>query len=137
MTYLPCPKCGKGRLRDEILVNFETRLRGIPITIPEAHVRKCDSCGEIVFPVKEMRRWEELQLAALRSANALPDSIQIKHIREGLRLNVSQFADLMGITRQTAHAWERTDGGPGLSPAGLLLLLIAREQAGASIRVID
>ena len=62
---------------------------------------------------------------------------QIKTIRESLGLGVSDFAFLLGVTRQTVHAWEHSNGGVQLGPTALLLGLLAVTLAEGETRVVD
>jgi DNA-binding transcriptional regulator YiaG len=112
--------------------NHVVRLRGIPTVIPDARIGKCANCDRTQVSAVELRRWEGIQRESLLQSRQIPSPADIRSLRETLQLSVANFASLLGITRQTAHSWERTDT-PGLqvSPATLLLGLLNAEVTGA------
>lgn len=118
---------------EEIVVpNHVVKLRGIPAIIPHARIGKCANCERIQVPAAELRRWEGIQRESLLQSRQIPSHADIRSLRETLQLSVANFASLLGVTRQTAHSWERTDT-PGLqvSPTTLLLGLLKTEVTGA------
>jgi DNA-binding XRE family transcriptional regulator len=62
--------------------------------------------------------------------NQIPSAEDVKRIRERLQVSVSQFASLVGVTRQTVHSWERTDrGGMTFGPAAILARLLDQDRS--------
>jgi len=125
-------------MRLEIVPKHSARLGGVPVEVDNAQIFRCSECGEISVQAEEMRRWEDLQQSALREASLLPSPAEVKAIRESLSLSVSDFAAMLGVTRQTLHAWERPEGkGLPLGPAALLLKLLQKELDGHGGKVLD
>ena len=56
----------------------------------------------------------------------IPDSIDVKSIREKLKLSRQEFADSFGFSVRTLQHWEQGDRNPH-GPARVLLLLLQRE----------
>lgn len=99
---------------------------GVPVEVTDAKISKCNSCGETSVNAKELKRWDRL-----RSEGNVPTPAEVKRIRESQDLSVSDFARLVGVTRQTIYAWEREDvAALQLSPASLLVGLMADELNG-------
>ena len=136
MKTFRCPQCGKGYMQLEIVPRHATRIRGMPIEVPDARILRCSECGETSVEANELRRWEELQRTALQDTSSLPTVEGVKSIRKRLRLSVSDFAAVLGVTRQTVHSWERPDSKCAqLGPATLLLKLLQNEldRSGAEV----
>ncbi len=128
MTSFKCPACGKGRMEPQTIPNLETQFEGIAIQIKNAKVSKCTECGEKSYSAKELQRWKEIKVAKLAGLNQIPSADVVKRVREYRGLSVSDFASLMGVTRQTVHSWERAEGGGmKFGPASLLVCLLDSE----------
>lgn len=132
MSEASCPSCGRGELRPEVVHEYEARLGGVAFPVRNAEMERCTRCGKIVVSAAELRRWKELQREHLARVGFVPGPEQVRALRETLGLPVRAFAALMGVTRQTVHAWERPNGpGQHLGPASLLLGLLIAEASGA------
>jgi DNA-binding transcriptional regulator YiaG len=122
----------------EVISEFSTRVGGVPVVIPEAHISKCTNCGETSVGAKELKRWELIQKEQLRDAGQIPSAGEVTRIREAIGLSVSDFAKLLGVTRQTIHAWEREGcAALQLGPGALLLEVLAGERAGKTRGVLE
>ena len=128
MASFKCPACGKGRMETQIVPNLETQFEGITIQIKDAEISKCTHCGEQSYGAQELQRWKEIKLAKLAKLNQIPSADVVKRVREHRGLSVSDFASLLGVTRQTVHSWERTEGGGmRFGPAALIVCLLDNE----------
>lgn len=58
----------------------------------------------------------------------IPNEIDVRRIRENLKLSRKQFADSFGFSSRTLQHWEQGDRAPHGS-ARVLLLLLQREPA--------
>jgi putative transcriptional regulator len=56
----------------------------------------------------------------------IPSEIDVKSIRESLKLSRQEFADSFGFSARTLQHWEQGDRNPQ-GPARVLLLLLQRE----------
>lgn len=128
MDKFACPTCGKGRMILETISSYSTKLGGIQVVVDDAKVSKCSVCGEISVSARELKRWRALQRNQLTEGAHVPRATDVRLIREKIGLSISSFASLLGVTRQTVHAWERPEGTKlPLGPAALLLKLIDKE----------
>jgi YgiT-type zinc finger domain-containing protein len=138
MTTYPCPECGKGIVKKTVRKNFETRVRGYPLVVPEAVVGICNNCGREFFGASEVKRWTQLydEVHARRCKPLASESIS--GIRQGLRLTIGRFALFLGCTRQAVHNWERPDRKvPQSGMADLLLRLVEESSRRGAIDVIS
>lgn len=136
MATITCPACGKAKLEIKELHELKTEFEGVSITVPNAEFSECPACGENTYTAKELKRWAEIKQATLAETGALPNGNDVKEIRERMGLSVAQFADLIAVTRQTVHSWERALDQPmKLGPATLILNLLKQEQCGQSANI--
>lgn len=136
MTENHCANCGKGKIEFQNVKDFETKVRGVPFTVPEASVGICNSCGAKFYSPNEIRRWQQLFDAQQLAVGRLLTAEEIASIRQGLGLSVSAFALLLGTTRQSVYNWERKDRkSPQLRLVDLLLRLVSESVANGMVDV--
>ena len=133
-----CAKCGKGEIEFHKVKDFETMVRGVSFTVPEAVIGRCKSCGEKIFDPNEIRRWQQLYETDLLTRGKLLSAAEINKIREALELQINQFARLLGTTRQSVYNWERENRkSPQLRLADLLLRLIDESMKIGAVDVVE
>ena len=66
------------------------------------------------------------KMGAIAHKVEIPDEIDVKSIREKLKLSRQEFADSFGFSARTLQHWEQGDRTPH-GPARVLLLLLQRE----------
>jgi len=133
-----CAKCGKGEIEFHKVKDFETMVRGVSFTVPEATIGRCKSCGEKIFDPNEIRRWQQLYETDLLMRGKLLSADEINKIREALGLQINQFARLLGTTRQSVYNWERENRkSPQLRLADLLLRLIHESMKIGAVDVVE
>lgn len=135
MRSRKCPSCSDGTMTEEVIAEHETSLGGVPFVVPDALIWKCSHCDETVVSAREMTRWQAVQRDRLQRDECIATPDAVKRLRQTLNLPVSAFAGLLAVTRQTIHAWERTDSsgmplGPGALLIRLLELEISRDSSG-------
>lgn len=133
-----CVNCAKGRIEFQNLKDFETKVRGIPFTVPEASVGICNACGAKLFRPEEIRRWQQLFDARQQSEGKLLSAEEVGAIRHSLGLAINSFAQLLGTTRQSVYNWERKDRkSVQLGLVDLLLRLIRESAANGTVDVLQ
>ncbi|MHC4442686.1 MAG: type II TA system antitoxin MqsA family protein [Planctomycetota bacterium] len=131
MSEFTCPYCGKGKMSLEVVPKHITRLKGVPVVVENARISKCPECSETSVNAKELKRWHAIQQAQLQAKEQVPSASEVKRIRNALGLSISDFATILGVTRQTVHAWEHSEtGGMQLGPAAILINILNEEIAG-------
>jgi putative zinc finger/helix-turn-helix YgiT family protein len=133
-----CVACGKGGIEFRKVKNFETMVRGNRFTVPEATIGFCKECDSKVFDPREIRRWQELFDAEEVSQGKFLSAAEVKEIRETLGLQISQFAILLGATRQSVYNWEREKRNtPQLRMVDLLLRLVRESIETGTVDVVQ
>jgi putative zinc finger/helix-turn-helix YgiT family protein len=138
MSNNRCANCGKGKIQFQNVKDFETKVRGVPFTVPEATVGICNSCGAKLFSPQEIRRWHQLFDAQQLRTGRLLSAEEIGSIRQGLGLPINLFAQLLGTTRQSVYNWERKDRkSPQMRLVDLLLKLVRESGATGTVDVLQ
>lgn len=106
MSYL-CESCGKGQVQQTKVKNFEVKLFDCPFTIKTANIEVCDHCGEKSYDAKELHRWQNLYKKWEEKTNKHFSPSDIIRIRKRLRLTQSEFAKVIGVSRQSLINWEK------------------------------
>jgi len=129
-----CPSCGNKTLANKVVENFSTSFEGIPIIVPSASFRECTECEKRTFPAKELKRWRKIKDDFLATSICAVTGSDVQALREQLGLSVASFADLISVTRQTGHNWEKEkERTLKANPASLLIALMSKELSGAGV----
>jgi|GEM_PF-2171511 len=100
-----CEECEEGTIRTTVKENFTTKIEGDEFIVPEATIGVCDNCGAINYSGKEIERWKDKYHNWKKQAYV--SAREIKKIRKKLDLNQEEFADLIGVSRQSLIEWEK------------------------------
>lgn len=131
MARMKCPACGKSALETIVEPKLEKLFEGVSIEIKDARISRCPVCKEETYSASELRRWREIKQELLKSRGQLPAGTDVEQVRKRHELSVADLASLLGVTRQTVHAWERTqDAAMKFGPAAILILLLMQELNG-------
>jgi putative zinc finger/helix-turn-helix YgiT family protein len=122
-----CEACGQGTVRPTVFRDFVTAFERIPFVVPEAVIGVCDACGEQGFSLAEYERWQALFRRWLDEQQQVMPPAGIRALREQLGMNKSDFAALLGVTRQALHYWEKDDREVPQSRSVDLMLRLLRE----------
>lgn len=104
-----CQECHEGTVLEKTIQNYQTRFDRVPFTVPEAIIGICDKCGAEHHNAGEYKRWRALFEAESQKSGRLLSAREIGALRERLGLSKSDFAALLGTTRQSVYWWERED----------------------------
>ncbi len=128
MANITCPNCSKAKMESIVVPDLEKKFEGVTIRVKDARISRCPNCKKESYSARELQRWKEIKRSLIESAGQIPSPEDVKRIRTALGLSVSDFAILLGVTRQTVHAWEKP-GTPPMSfgPSALLILLLDAE----------
>jgi len=109
MFNYTCQECHKGTVRETRVKGYQTRFDRVPFTVPEAIIGICDKCGAEHHNAGEYKHWRALFEAESQKSGRLLSAREIGALRERLGLSKSDFAALLGTTRQSVYWWERED----------------------------
>ena len=55
-----CEECGEGTVREKVITNYRTKIKGYPFVVPRAIIGICDSCGAKHYDSNETKKWANL-----------------------------------------------------------------------------
>ena len=132
-----CPECEQGTVRATRFQNYHTKFKGYPFTVAEAWIGVCDTCGARIFSPKETQRWNELFVQSLQAQQATLSAEEVAALPKQLGLSITDFALLIGATRQSMHNWTRTPRkADPTRTADLMLRLVSASARSGSVDVI-
>ncbi len=130
-----CQECGQGTVTERVIPAYQTKIKGYPFVIRDAHVGYCAKCGSAHFSAQETDRWERQFEQEHAQQFLSPEEIQGLH--KSLDLTMEQFAFLLGCTRQSIYNWERPDRTrPQTRMADLLMKLVRESQVKGQVDVL-
>jgi len=124
-----CERCGRGTVRPCTRRDIEVLFDHIPFVVPEGIVGVCDACGDEYWSGAEHERWESLFQASRRDDGITLSPADTRALRERLGLSVTDFAVLIGATRQSVHHWEREGRESEPGRMADLMMRLVREAA--------
>lgn len=124
-----CLECGKGTVRPETRHDIPATFEHISFVVPVGEVHVCDDCGAESYAGPELERWRALFYEHQARSGLLLSGEEIGAVRESLGLNITQFAQLLGSTRQSLSYWEKPDRSAPQGRMADLLLRLVRESA--------
>lgn len=133
-----CQECHKGTVRAETRKDYPVKLQRIPFIVPKAAIGVCDNCRAEYFDAREYKRWKKLFEEQQERTGGLMPAAEIRELRESLGMTMSDFAALIGATRQSLYHWEKDDREAPQSRMVDLMLRLLREGARhGSVSVVD
>lgn len=131
-----CQECGQGTVLEKIFPEYQTKLKGSPLTVENARIGVCDHCGAEHFDANETARWRAV-LGEKQAESYLQPS-DIRNLHKQLGLSMEQFAILLGGTRQSLYNWERADRTvPQSRMADLFMRLIRESHLVGPVNVLS
>jgi len=122
-----CQECHKGTVRAETRKDYPVKIQRIPFVVPKATIGVCDNCGAEYFDGSELKRWRKVLEEQQERTGGLMSAAEIRELRERLGMNMSDFAALIGATRQSLYHWEKDDREAVQSRMVDLMLRLVRE----------
>lgn len=131
-----CQECGQGRVQEKVFHEYDTKVKGYPLTVKDARIGVCNMCGAHHFDPNETARWRTL-LEEKQAESYLQPS-EIRDLQKQLGLSMEQFAILLGCTRQSLYNWQRPDrSAPQSRMADLFMRLVRKSHHAGGINVLD
>ncbi len=122
-----CTECGKGTVRATPRRRIDVVFEHIPFVVPEGVVGVCDHCRAEYRAAREYKRWRRLFEASRREQGVTLSPDDARALRERLGLSVTDFAVLIGTTRQSIHHWEREERESEPNRMADLMMRLVRE----------
>lgn len=122
-----CEDCHEGTVRATEVEDYETAFEAMPFTVPKGVIGVCDACGAKYFSGRERMRWKKLFHQWQEERGDLMTAAGIRALRERLGMTKTDFARLIGATRQSLYYWEKDDRDTPQSRSIDLLLKLVQE----------
>jgi putative zinc finger/helix-turn-helix YgiT family protein len=101
-----CQECHEGRVEATTVRDYPVAFEHVPFVVDEAVIGICSECGEEYIDGKEYRRWRSLFERAQEEAGDVLSAQEIRGLRKHLGMTMTDFAALLGVTRQSLSYWE-------------------------------
>lgn len=131
-----CQECGRGKVREKVFPEYNTKLKGYPLTVKDARIGICDRCEAQHFDPNETTRWKTL--FEEKQAEFYLKPSDIRELQKQIGLSMEQFATLLGCTRQSLYNWQRPDRSvPQSRMADLFMRLVRKSLHEGEIDVLS
>lgn len=131
-----CQECGEGKVQEKVLHEYNTKVKGYPLTVKDARIGVCDRCGAYHFDPNETVRWRTL--FEEKQAEFYLQPSEIRDLQKQLGLSMEQFATLLGSNRQSLYNWQRHNRStPQSRMADLFMRLVRESHRVGEINVLD
>ena len=131
-----CQECGQGKVLEKVFPEYQTKVKGYPLTVKDARIGVCDRCGAQHFDANETVRWRTL--FEEKQAGSYLQPADIRNLQKRLGLSMEQFATLLGSTRQSLYNWQRPDRSvPQSRMADLFMRMVRESHRVGEINVLD
>lgn len=80
-----CESCTSGIVKMRCLVNYQTKVSGIPVVVPMARIGICDRCGAEHFNPTEVERWGQGLPPSLIPANVQSELSKIPIVQAAFK----------------------------------------------------
>ncbi len=117
-----CEECQTGQVKDKKIKNYEIDFYQDKFTVPYAIVGECDKCGAIYYAGEELHRWEQEYKKWQTKSKLYLAPEKITEIRDYLNMKQKDFADFLGVSRQSLSVWEKPDR-PSVQPKNVDIIL--------------
>ena len=122
-----CPRCGT--VMKEAASQLSFPINGEEIAVQGSPHLRCHKCDEIVLRLDESRRLRECALELYRKQYGLLPGVEIRRLRERLKLTQGQLAELLRLGVNTISRWE---SGRNVQTAAMdVLLRLVRDVPGS------
>ncbi|MCF7740920.1 MAG: type II toxin-antitoxin system MqsA family antitoxin [Candidatus Marinimicrobia bacterium] len=117
MTFFnyKCEECGRGIVKDTKKKNYKVEIFNQDFRITEAIIGICNNCGSVNYAGEEIKRWRKLYRKWQTKSKKYLSPDKVKEIRRSLDMTQKDFAEFIGVTRQSISTWEKTDR-PSVQP---------------------
>lgn len=120
---MKCDECGVSLKVDSHAVRRYT-IGGLPhVELHGVEVTHCDKCGNEGIAIPRIGQLHKVLAEMFVTQPRMLAPAEIRFLRKHVGLSTSEFADMMGVSRETVSRWEN-DGHPMRATADRLLRMI-------------
>jgi putative zinc finger/helix-turn-helix YgiT family protein len=132
-----CPECGRPVIIERDAVR-RYGVGGLPhVELHGIEVSRCTSCGNEAIAIPRVAQLHRVLAARIVRQHRMLAPVEIRFLRKHMGMSSTNFAQRMGVARETVSRWET-----GASPIGavadrLVRLLVAAHEPSDSYVVDD
>lgn len=132
-----CRSCG-GVLTIERNATRRYTAGGLPhVELHGLEVRRCGGCGEETVAIPKMAQLHRVIAHAFVMQRRMLAPVEVRFLRKHIGLSAGDFAQRMGVARETVSRWEGGQQPMGASADRLLRLLVVVHEPSESYAVDD
>jgi len=128
VQIMECDECG-GALTTERSAVRRYTIGGLPhVELHGVEVRRCDSCGRETVGIPRIGQLHRLLAETFVKQHRMLAPVEIRFLRKHIGLSGVEFAQRMGVARETVSRWETGASPMGAVADRLLRLLVVTHQ---------
>lgn len=105
MNRITCANCDSEKVK-KVRRNYRTKYNQVPVSIQDAEMYECSSCGERFFTPEQARAVSIATKNQVRQAQGLLSAEAIIEIRHRLGLSQTDLEELFGLGPKVVTRWE-------------------------------
>ena len=105
MNRITCASCDSEKVR-KVRRNYATKYNQVPISIKDAEMYECSTCGERFFTPGQARTVSITTKNQVRQAQGLLSAEAIVEVRRRLGLSQTDLEELFGLGEKVVTRWE-------------------------------
>ena len=134
---MTCDECGaKASVERHAVRRYE--LGGLPhVELHGVEVMHCDACGKSTVAIPRLAQLHRVLAHGFVTQARMLAPVEIRFLRKHVGLSGSDFAQRMGVTRETVSRWESGAQAMGAVADRLLRLFVLTHEPSESYAVDD
>lgn len=134
---MKCDECG-GRVTTERNAVRRYEIGGLPhIELHGVEVSRCEACGKEDIAIPRIEQLHRVIAATMVKQRRMLAPVEIRFLRKHIGLSGADFAQRMGVSRETVSRWETGANAMGAVADRLLRLLVLTLQPTENYVVDD
>lgn len=134
---MKCEECGSSVTRERNAVR-RYKIGGLPhVELHGVEVITCPTCGEEGIAIPRIGQLHRVLAEAFVTQRRMLAPVEIRFLRKHIGLSGADFAQRMGVARETVSRWEKGATPMGAQADRLLRLLVVTHEPTDSYEVDD
>lgn len=135
---MKCQDCGGGPVTTERNAVRRYVIGGLPhVELHGVEVIKCAACGQEGIAIPRLGQLHRVLADAFVKQQRMLAPVEVRYLRKHIGLSAADFAQMMGVARETVSRWETGAQAMGAVADRLLRLLVLTHEPTESYAVED
>ena len=132
-----CAECG-GRMTIERNTVRRYDVGGLPhVELHGVNTERCKACGKEEVAIPRIAQLHRVLADVLVKQPRMLASVEIRFLRKHVGLSTAEFAEMMGVSRETVSRWETAANPMGTVADRLLRMIVLQHEPTESYAVED